>query len=57
MTRRLNWFLLAMLVLFGGPYYWLLIDNRPGDAAAKPVSITAVAQLGSLDSGERSDRS
>ena len=40
MTRRLNWFLLAMLVLFGGPYYWLLIDNRPGDAAAKPVSIT-----------------
>jgi glyoxylase-like metal-dependent hydrolase (beta-lactamase superfamily II) len=45
MTRRLNWFLLAMLVLFGGPYYWLLIDNRPGDAAAKPVSITQLRSL------------
>jgi glyoxylase-like metal-dependent hydrolase (beta-lactamase superfamily II) len=45
MTRRLNWFLLAMLVLFGGPYYWLLIDNRPGDAAAKPVSIPQLRSL------------
>ncbi|MFM5924350.1 MAG: MBL fold metallo-hydrolase [Novosphingobium sp.] len=45
MTWRLNWLLLALLLLFGAPYYWLLIDNRPGDIAAKPVTITQLRQL------------
>lgn len=45
MTRRLNWFLLAIFVLLGGPYYWLLIDNRPGDDPAKPISITQLRNL------------
>lgn len=45
MTRRLNWLLLALLLLFGAPYYWLLIDNRPGDVAAKPVTIAQLRQL------------
>lgn len=45
MTRRLNWFLLALVLLIGVPWYWLMIDNRPGDAAPKPVT---VAQLRAL---------
>lgn len=45
MTRRLNRILAALIVLIGLPYYWFLLDNRPGDAQAKPVSI---AQLRSL---------
>ncbi len=45
MTRRLNWFLFGLFVLFGAPYYWLLIDNRPGDVAAKPVTIAQLRGL------------
>ncbi len=45
MTKRLNWFLLAMILLIGLPYYWLLLDNRPGDTPAKPVSIEQLRQL------------
>lgn len=49
MTRRLNWILLALLMLVGVPYYWLLVDNRPGDAAPKAVTIAQLRQLaGSL---------
>lgn len=45
MTKRLNLILLALFLLIGIPSYWLLIDNRPGDARAKPVTM---AQLRSL---------
>jgi glyoxylase-like metal-dependent hydrolase (beta-lactamase superfamily II) len=45
MTRRLNWFLLALVVLIGLPYYWLLLDNRPGDAKAKPITIGQLRTL------------
>lgn len=45
MARRLNLFLLTMIVLLGVPFYWLMIDNRPGDAAAKPISMTQLRQL------------
>lgn len=51
MTRRLNWFLFVLLVLFGVPYYWLLIDNRPGDVAAKPVSISQLRALAAEKTG------
>lgn len=44
MTKRLNWILAITLVLFGLPYYWLLLDNRPGDAQAKPISIAQLRQ-------------
>ena len=47
MTRRLNWFLLALLLVVGLPFYWLMIDNRPGDAPVKPVSIAQLRQLAS----------
>ncbi|HVR91638.1 MAG TPA: MBL fold metallo-hydrolase [Novosphingobium sp.] len=45
MTRRLNFWLVVLLVVVGLPYYWLLIDNRSGDAAVKPVSIAQLRQL------------
>jgi glyoxylase-like metal-dependent hydrolase (beta-lactamase superfamily II) len=45
MTRRFNWLIVVLIVLIGVPYYWLLLDNRPGDARPKPVTI---AQLRSL---------
>lgn len=45
MTRRLNWILLTLLLLFGPIYYWLLLDNRPGDAAPKPVTIVQLREL------------
>ena len=45
MTRRLNIVLLTLLLVIGLPYYWLLIDNRPGDAGAKPVTIAQLRQL------------
>ena len=45
MARRINLFLLAMIALAGIPFYWLMIDNRPGEAAAKPVSIAQLRQL------------
>lgn len=44
MTRRFNRFLLAALLLIGLPAYWLLIDNRPGDSAPKPVTIAQLRQ-------------
>lgn len=45
MARRLNLFLLTMIVLVGVPFYWLMIDNRPGDVAAKPVSMAQLRTL------------
>lgn len=45
MTKRLNLILLALLLLIGVPSYWLLIDNQPGDAAAKPVTIAQLRAL------------
>ena len=45
MTKRLNWFLLALLLLLGASYYWLLLDNRPGDNPAKPVTIAQLRTL------------
>ena len=45
MTKRLNWILLAMVLVVGLPYYWLLVDNRPGDVQAKPIQIEQLRQL------------
>ena len=44
MTKRLNWILAVVLVMVGLPYYWLLIDNRAGDAQPKPISIAQLRQ-------------
>lgn len=45
MTRRVIWIVLALIVLIGLPYYWLLIDNWPGDAQPKPVTIAQLRGL------------
>ncbi len=45
MTKRLNLILLALIALIGLPYYWLLLENSPGDAQPKPVSIAQLNQL------------
>lgn len=45
MTRRLNWAIAILLLVIGAPYYWFLLDNRPGDTAAKPVSIAQLRAL------------
>ena len=45
MTKRLNLFLLAAVLLIGLPYYWLLLDNRPGEIPAKPVEIEQLRSL------------
>lgn len=52
MTKRLNLFLLALVVLIGGPSYWLLVDNRPGDVAAKPVTIAQLRRLAETMPGQ-----
>ncbi|HNJ47401.1 MAG TPA: MBL fold metallo-hydrolase [Novosphingobium sp.] len=45
MTRRLNILLALFLLLFGAPYYWLLLENGHGDARAKPLHIAALRTL------------
>ncbi len=45
MTKRLNRVLLLLFLLIGLPFYWLLVDNRPGDAQPKPVGIEQLRQL------------
>lgn len=45
MARRINIILIALIVLVGAPYYWLLVDNRPGPVQPKPVSIEQLRNL------------
>lgn len=52
MTPRLNLALLALLLVFGIPYYWFFIDNRPGDIAPKPVEIAQLRDAATSLPGE-----
>ena len=54
--RKFNLILLALLLLIGGPFYWLLVDNRPGNAPAKPVSIEQLRTLAASLPGTAPDR-
>lgn len=45
MRRKINLTLLVLALLIGVPCYWLLLDNRPGDAQAKPVTIAQLREL------------
>ncbi len=49
--RKFNRILLALILLIGLPFYWLLVDNRPGDAAAKPVSMEQLRALAATKPG------
>ncbi len=43
--RRRYKLLLALLVLVGVPYYWLLVDNRPGNARPATIDIAEARRL------------
>ncbi len=45
MTHRFNGLLIALLLLVGGPYYWLLLDNRPDGIPPMPVHMAQLRQL------------
>ncbi len=51
MTPRLNRWLLAIVLIIGLPTYWLLIDNRPGDAQPKPLNIAELRSLALSEPG------
>lgn len=55
MTRRFNLFLLAMALLFGLPYYWLMLDNSSGGAAPLPVRMADLRALAASKSGPAPD--
>ena len=52
MTRRLNWILLALLLVIGLPYYWFLIDNSGTVLPAKSITIVGLRQLAATIPGE-----
>ena len=52
MTHRLNLILLALMLAFGLPYYWFLLDNTGGSLPAKPVTIAQLRQLAASIPGE-----
>ena len=43
--RRRYKILLTLLVLVGAPYYWLLVDNRPGTARPATIDIAEARRL------------
>jgi glyoxylase-like metal-dependent hydrolase (beta-lactamase superfamily II) len=43
--RKFNRIVLVLVLVIGLPYYWLLLDNRPGDVPAKPVTIEQLRTL------------
>ncbi|MFN5086354.1 MAG: hypothetical protein ACK5EX_12820 [Novosphingobium sp.] len=45
MRRKINLTLLVLILLIGLPYYWLLLDNRPGKVEPKPVTIEQLRSL------------
>lgn len=44
--------LLALLVLLVAAGYWLLVDNRPGDAEAKPITVAQLRALAAAMPGQ-----
>lgn len=55
MIHRLKWFLFVLILIVGLTYYWLLLDNRPGDAQPKPVTIAQLRQLAASMPGQAPD--
>ena len=47
MTKTINRLLLLLALLFGVPFYLLLIDHSPGDAAPRPLHVATLRQLAS----------
>lgn len=51
MRRTINLTLLILVLLIGVPYYWLLLDNRPGPDTTKPLTISQLRELASAVPG------
>ncbi len=51
--RRLNLTLLVLVLVIGLPFYWLLIDNRPGDATPRNLHIAQLRELAGSLPGQR----
>ncbi|MCB2077329.1 MAG: hypothetical protein KDE55_06470 [Novosphingobium sp.] len=51
MTPRFNLAVVILLLVLGAPFYWLYIDNRPGDAQPKPVTIGQLRTLADSQAG------
>ena len=56
MTRRLNYFLLALLLLIGAPAYWLLKDTSPYWVPAKQMDIVQLRRLAEAIPGQKPSR-
>ena len=52
MTRRLNWILVLLILAFGLPYYWFLLDNSGASLPAKPITMTELRRLAAAVPGE-----
>ncbi len=53
MTRKLNVWLLALLLMTGIPYYWFLLDDGPADVRPHAVTIAQLRALASSIPGQR----
>ncbi len=56
MTRRLNTFLLALLLMIGAPAYWLLKDTSPYGVPAKQLDIVQLRTLAKAIPGQKPSR-
>ncbi|MEZ5743234.1 MAG: hypothetical protein R3D89_05755 [Sphingomonadaceae bacterium] len=51
MTHRFNMALLLLLIAIGLPFYWLLMDNRPGDPEPKTVTMAQLRRIAATGPG------
>lgn len=56
MTHRFNLFVLILLLALALPWYWLFIENNPGTAVAKDVSIAQLRALATSQPGRLPER-
>lgn len=51
MTRLLNRLLLGTILIFGLPFYWLMLNNSPGDSRHRDISISQLRELAKTGEG------
>lgn len=51
MTHRLNLFLLALVLLIGGPFYWFLLDNHAANIPVHRLDIGELRRLAASQAG------
>lgn len=53
MTNRLNFWLLAILVVVAAPFWWYMLDARTGEAEVKDISIAELRALAEAIPGDK----